>query len=118
MAKSISFLDPTDHAPAKKKPKILDGTFYKIVTDDGGRIVAQCSECKELKKGTDTSTGNFKSHYKTKHKDRAKDMEHYLKEIDPSVKAKSNLRQQDIPETMSGSSSENVINEYYSKFHF
>lgn len=92
----------------KKKPKILDGTFYKIVSDHDGKIVAECIECKEVRKGSDSSTGNFKSHYKSKHKERANDLEKYLKEIDPSIKAKTGLRQQEIPEGVSATSAENV----------
>lgn len=86
----------------------MDGTFYAIVADNDGRIVAECTECKELRKGSDSSTGNFKSHYKAKHKDRAKDLENYLKEADSATNIISGPRQQKLEQVVSSSSSENV----------
>lgn len=97
----------------KKKPKILDGTFYEILAEneDGG-IKAKCTECDEVKKGRCTSTGNFKSHYKLKHEARVKDLEKYLRESDAS---KPTLRQKDIPESISITSPK-VVRRYHLLF--
>lgn len=47
--------------------------------------------CGEVKKGNNSSTGNFKSHYELKHESEYKKLEIYLKEsIVPSVTKKMN----------------------------
>lgn len=74
-------LDRSTEPPAKRRkiPKILDGRFYTIVSNVDGNIEAKCEECGEIRKGNLGSTGNFKSHYK-KHKQRAEEVEKYLKQ--------------------------------------
>lgn len=119
---SLILSDSFECRPAKKRAKILDGTFYQVITEHDGRITAACTECKEVRKGSDSSTGNFKSHYKAKHSDRAKDLEKYLKEPDASVKFKSNLKQQSLTEVLSPASSENVSRiifyDFFKSFYF
>lgn len=73
----------TEAEPVTKKikakiPKILDGTFYTIETNVNGKVVAVCVECKEKRRGDVWSTGNYKSHYKTSHQKRLKELENYL----------------------------------------
>lgn len=72
--------ESSDPSPKKKKlPKILDGTFYEIISiDEEDRVVAKCKECLEVKKGKGKSTGNFKTHYKT-HDNRLEELDGYLK---------------------------------------
>lgn len=74
---------PVTKRPKKKIPKILDGTFYTLDAEIGldGKISAKCNECKEIRKGNISSTGNFKSHYK-KHPERLAKLEEYLKQED------------------------------------
>lgn len=72
---------PPPAKKVKKVPKILDGTFYTIESNNDGKIIAKCVECGEIKKGEIGSSGNFKSHYKT-HKSQFNRLEEYLK---PSV---------------------------------
>lgn len=89
--------DGTEPAAKKAKtkiPKVLDGTFYSVVSNEGGKIVARCIACGEnsakgLVRGSLSSTGNFKSHYKT-HPDQAKELDKYLKEDSDTGSNKSN----------------------------
>lgn len=71
-------LEPQAKRP-KKTPKILDGTFFSIRKRDGDSIEATCCECSEMKKGTVSSTGNFLSHYKSKHGSRHNELKEYLR---------------------------------------
>lgn len=67
--------------PAKKQrlhPRILDGTFYEIVSIDGDNIVAKCIECNKPRRGNLKSTGNFISHYRNAHQHLADNVEKYL----------------------------------------
>lgn len=69
-------------------PRILDGIFFSIVSNDNGNIVARCVNCYENRKGNLKSTGNFKSHYRLKHSNLIGKLEEYLKgktEIDPKL---------------------------------
>lgn len=82
----IFILDRTvDLEPPTKKPmkfpKILDGIFYTVVSNNDGNIEAKCEECGQIKKGNVSSTGNFKSHYK-KYKEKFDELEKYLKATD------------------------------------
>lgn len=49
-----------------------------------GKIEAKCVECGQMKKGTITSTGNFKSHYKM-HPLKSKMLAKYLKGTDDDI---------------------------------
>lgn len=72
----------TNVPPAKKQkkiPKILDGVYYVIESCDNEKISAKCQQCGDIRKGSLTSTGNFKSHYK-KHPKELKQLEEYLKQ--------------------------------------
>lgn len=60
-------------------PKIFDGTFYSIEKRINEKIDARCLECSDVRKGSITSTGNFKNHYKTMHCGRFEALEEYLK---------------------------------------
>lgn len=48
-------------------PRVLDGKFYEVLSENGNKIEAKCMQCFEIKKGYITSTGNFITHYKNKH---------------------------------------------------
>lgn len=65
-------------AKRKKTPKMLDGTFYTIHAEKDNKVEAKCMLCGHIVKGNLGSTGNFKSHFSRKHKDRASDLEDYL----------------------------------------
>lgn len=70
--------------PATKRakitiPRILDGKYFSIISNINGNIVARCTECNEQKKGSVTSTGNFKSHFRIKHSEILPTVEAYLK---------------------------------------
>lgn len=67
---------------AKKTPRILDGTFYSIVSNNDGKIEATCCECGDIRKGDISSTGNFKTHYKLTHPSKMKQLEDYLKKVE------------------------------------
>lgn len=70
-------------APAAKKqkkiPKILDGAYYVIESNENGKVNVKCQTCNAIVKGSLSSTGNFKSHYK-KHPTEYKELEEYLKQ--------------------------------------
>lgn len=51
----------------KEPPKILKGRFYQITCQKEGKVWAKCTECDEIKKGDENSTGNFIAHYRSKH---------------------------------------------------
>lgn len=63
----------------KKKPKILDGKFFKIGDGDekNENILVTCTSCKKAIKGQLTSTGNFYKHYRRVHKDIFIEMKEY-----------------------------------------
>lgn len=72
-----------DNTTAKKQkfcvPKIFYGKYFSIISNDEGKIEARCIECREVKKGHVTSTGNFKNHYRSRHMTLVSEMESYLK---------------------------------------
>lgn len=79
--------EPESEPPPKKKknnPKILDGTFYSIVSNKDDKVEAKCSDCSKIVKGSVTSTGNFKSHYKM-HPDSLKRLEQHLQNNDSAL---------------------------------
>lgn len=92
---------------AKKTPKILDGTFFSIRKRDGDSIEASCCECAEVKKGNVNSTGNFLSHYKSRHGSRLIELKEYLKRSERSDKIKID-RQPTIAETLQNTSGDAV----------
>lgn len=83
VANIITDAEP-DAKRAKKTPKILDGTFFTIKIRENDSIEAECPHCHEVKKGNVHSTGNFLSHYKTKHANQLKDLKEYLKNTNRS----------------------------------
>lgn len=107
-----------DVPPAKKQkkiPKILDGVYYVIESIDNEKVAAKCQECDTIIKGSITSTGNFKSHYK-KHTKEKKKLDEYLKqghntEIDENaqVKKQTQPRMEDMLAKMAPVSDEKVI---------
>lgn len=48
-------------------PRLLDGTFYEILKHEGDQVEAMCTNCQSVRKGNIKSTGNFFSHYRSKH---------------------------------------------------
>lgn len=89
----------------KKLPRILDGKFYSVVGEVGapnekGQILIDvlCHACNETRRGSTTSTGNFKTHYKLKHPDKFKDLEKYLNT--GLMGNSSNLRQPPLEEVI------------------
>lgn len=57
----------------------MDGTYFTVQGIIDGKIEAICNQCKEIKRGLISSTGNFIAHYKSKHKSLVPIMEKYLK---------------------------------------
>ena len=51
-----------------KLPAILDGTFFKVVSLDGDKVVAKCMKCASNKThaGLLTATSNFLTHLKVR----------------------------------------------------
>lgn len=74
--------EPNDAPPTKKQkkmPKILDGVYYLVESNENGRVNVKCQTCNASIKGSLSSTGNFKSHYK-KHPKEKKELDEYLKQ--------------------------------------
>lgn len=72
------------------------------------KIDARCMECSEVKKGFITSTGNFKTHYKSKHPGRFKALEEYLKGSNSS-NGTAKVKQPTMPQVFASTvSPENV----------
>lgn len=91
----------------------MDGTFYTLDCDIGsdGKISAKCNECKEIRKGNISSTGNFKSHYK-KHPELLLKLEEYLKQDDSclmDVVDENKSKQMRIADMLTPVSEEKVI---------
>lgn len=63
-------------------------------TNTKGKIEAICNQCKEIKKGLTSSTGNFIAHYKSKHNDLVPAMEEYLKKTTAAKASQSVTRNQ------------------------
>lgn len=63
----------------KTYSRIFDGEYYKVQREAGGNIEAECTQCLEIKRGNISSTGNFISHYKMKHKSILDDLKKYTK---------------------------------------
>lgn len=113
----LNFLANGNSEPETKKlkrpSKVLDGTFFTIKTRDGDSIEAMCSHCNEIKKGNMYSTGNFITHYKSKHADRLDELKNYLKKSNTSdrpLKTK-NDRQPSINESFASTSGDTVSNK-------
>lgn len=58
---------PASKRVKKSIPRILDGKFFVIEKNHDEKIDARCIECRKVIKGSLTSTGNFKKHYKKVH---------------------------------------------------
>lgn len=76
-------------------PRIFDGLYYNEIQEHpNGRIWANCTMpicSRRLVKGLKTTTGNFKNHYRTNHKDEFPELERYLdkkQKWEPIVKQK------------------------------
>lgn len=103
-------------AKRQRKPsKILDGTFFTIIKTTGDAIEASCCECNELKKGNLYSTGNFISHYKSKHAARLDELKNYSKKTDKSDEQKNTKkdRQPSISESFQNTTGETVRNIFH-----
>lgn len=81
----------TNSEPSVKKhkslPKILDGKYFVLESEENGKLIVTCTVCNEQKKGNASSTGNFLKHYRKKHHDKVKELEEYLKSREENVKA-------------------------------
>lgn len=86
----------------------MDGAYYVLETNIDGKISAKCQECGEIRKGSISSTGNFKNHYK-KHPSRFKALEEYLKQEDTIVNDNDNARQLKIADILLPVSQEKVM---------
>lgn len=82
-------------------PRILDGTYFnELSVHPNDRIWANCTTlgCKiKLVKGSKTSTGNFKNHYRTNHNELIPELERYLdkkQKYEPMVKPTIAAQQQ------------------------
>lgn len=60
-------------------PRLLDGTYFRIVKRDGFKIEAICTACGLARKGFLTSTGNFMDHLKKSHPSLVGKAENYRK---------------------------------------
>lgn len=86
-AKSRKIESKTDNTNDDKPkfPKILDGTYYKIVEYDkeNDSVEAKCMNCTKkdvIIRGSRTSTGNFHTHYTRRHSDHTNDVKDYCDE--------------------------------------
>lgn len=100
------------NAPPIKKakkvyPKILDGTFYKVISDSNGKLSVECTTCNMTVNGTVTSTGNFHSHYQRKHKDEVQKLKDHAKASEVAYKHQ-NSRQPTINDSMHTLTAEKV----------
>lgn len=74
-----------DEPKAKRQPKMLDGTYFKLIENDEPNnqtehIKAQCMFCKDkpnIIKGSYTSTGNFHKHFSRKHPEILNQLKNY-----------------------------------------
>lgn len=108
--------EPLPKRMKKACPKLLDGHFFTLETNIesenfDGKIIAKCNECKETKKGLISSTGNFLSHYRTKHKDRVPEMEEYLKKQTDTILTTVN-RQPGIIESLKPKCTDKLVWKY------
>jgi BED zinc finger len=60
-------MDNDNHKPKQEKlakvPFVLNGKFFKITSEQGGKIVAKCLHCAKTEiSGTKQSTSNFLRH--------------------------------------------------------
>lgn len=98
---------------AKKIPKILDGKFYSIVSNDEStnKVEVKCVDCGELKRGFLSSTGNFKTHFARRHKSRFIELEEHLKDEsnDVNVNKNTNSAQPSIRESLAPVPEEKVL---------
>lgn len=65
----------------RKQPKILDGNYFKVlqgVDNTNKNIIALCTACNSEKRGSNSSTGNFLTHYRLKHKEIYTELVDYL----------------------------------------
>lgn len=65
----------------RKQPKILDGNYFKVVQDANNTnktIIAICTTCNSEKRGSNSSTGNFLTHYRLKRKEIYTELVDYL----------------------------------------
>lgn len=80
----------------------MDGIYYVIQKNDDGKIEAKCQDCGDIRKGSLSSTGNFKSHYSKKHPSAFKEMEEYLKRDEPDeCVEKANITQPSLNDMLS-----------------
>lgn len=87
-------------------PRIFDGKYFSILSNDHGKISARCNECAETKKGHITSTGNFKIHYKMRHPAIASKLDEYLQN---KTDVPSKLQQPTLKNFTSNINTETVI---------
>lgn len=80
-------IEPPQKKKTKKIPKILDGVYFTIKSNQDGKIEALCTHCKDFVKGSLSSTGNYHLHYKTKHEKMMDNLNSYLKG-QPAVESK------------------------------
>lgn len=96
--------------------KFFDGTYYIIKSDENGGIVAECTQCHEIKRGHITSTGNFITHYKLKHCLMMDELRKYVKPDNGKRQLQSNqptlteIFQSTAPDIVSESYNFNVLN--------
>lgn len=68
--------------PKRKKvsvPRILDGKYFTIISNDDGIIIARCETCLEARRGNLLSTGNYRSHYRLLHNELYQQLDDYLR---------------------------------------
>lgn len=101
---------------AKKVPKILDGTYFSITSrNDDDHVEARCSECDEVKKGKLSSTGNYITHYRLKHKEKVEKLMQYLKKSieEFGLNDTKTVKQAPINEILQNTSTDSVSNNIF-----
>lgn len=76
---------------AKRQPKILDGTYYKLNEDEPESDTAQCVVCTSFIKGGYSSTGNFYKNFRRRHPLKLNELRNYCNVISNPVSQNGQL---------------------------
>ncbi|XP_055306606.1 uncharacterized protein LOC129570909 [Sitodiplosis mosellana] len=100
---------PPAKIPKKNYPKILDGKFFNLMSDKDGSLTVECTLCNAIVQGTTSSTGNFHSHYKRKHKDKVNKLKEHLKSVVVLTKQSSQPTLNDALNTLTSDKTASLI---------
>jgi len=78
-------------------PVILDGTFFKIESVNGNKVVAKCIKCVPAKSisGCLTATSNFITHLSRVHPSLVSAFEEHKRTVEPPVRGKRKMSTDD-----------------------